>query len=188
MKTHQHLNATLSLGELAAGKPSQRVQRSTRKPEPKCPEAVQCPDGCDALVWAVGDENGRTLLLDTKPLTAGMKGYTVESLYLGPSAEVAAVNEDTLESCSKRFVEIAGEWNWYATYESAFVTSRNLRYAVHAQTCTRKTTQQRAHAMNRQSYGGFCVPRHDRKTVEASTPRLAADARADTDAPLKAGG
>jgi hypothetical protein len=115
------------------------------------------------MVWAVGNEQGRTLLLDTAPVAAGAGGYAVEPLYVGPSADVCLVMDDTQEAAARDFVEIEDGWNWYATYESTLVSSSNSRFGLHVLTCARKTKKQRARATNGQTYGGCCVPRSERK-------------------------
>jgi hypothetical protein len=91
----------------------------------------------------------------------------LEPLYVGPSADVALVKDDTLISGAKEFVELAAAWNWYATDESSMVTSRSSRLPLHVLTCARKTTRQRARATNGQTYGGCCVPRSERKVAQA---------------------
>jgi hypothetical protein len=119
------------------------------------------------MVWAVGDEQGRTVLLDTMPVEGGAGGYAVEPLYVGPTADVGFVKDDTVGASAKQFVEVADRWNWYATYESTLVTSSNTRFPRHVLTCARKTKKQRARATNGQTYGGCCLPRRERKNADA---------------------
>jgi hypothetical protein len=163
-----YLSCPLSFGELASANSSQRVQRNTRTTEPEWPDAVPCPEGCGAMVWVVGDEQGRTLLLDTAPLAAGTGGYAVEPLYVGPAADVAEIKTDTDAPAAKEFAEFADAWNWYATYESTLVTSSNTRFGLHVLTCSRKTRKQRARSTNGQTYGGCCVPRSERLSRSAA--------------------
>lgn len=165
MTLRASLSYPIAIGELAAPSTTRRVHRNTRTAEPEWPDAVQCPDGCGAMVWIVGDERGRTLLLDTTAVAAGTGGYAVEPLYVGPSADVSVVKTDTHAPVAKEFTEIADAWNWYATYESTLVTSRNRRFRPHVLTCARKTAKQRARATNGQTYGGCCVPRRERKSA-----------------------
>lgn len=145
------------------------VRSRTRSYEPKSPVPVQCPDGCGAMVWVVGDEQGRNLLLDTGPLAAGTGGYAVEPLYVGPAADVVEIKTDTDAPAAKDFAEFPDAWNWYATYESTLVTSNNCRFGLHVLTCTRKTMKQRARATNGQTFGGCCIPRRERKSTEVRT-------------------
>lgn len=145
------------------------VRSTTRTAEPEWPSPTPCPDGCGALVWSVGDEQGCTLLLDTHPLAYGCGGYVVEPLYIGPSAHVALVKEETCPTAAKEFVTLADAWNWYGIYESTLVTSQNTRFGLHVLTCSRKTRRQRARATNGQTYGGCCVPRAERKACGKPT-------------------
>lgn len=149
--------------------PSGRSVRSdtcTRE-SPHAPDAVQCPDGCGALIWVAGDERGRSIILDREPVPPLSRGgYVLEPLFVGPSADVVLVKDDTLSSSAKEFVELAAAWNWYATYESKAISSTS-RFPLHVLTCARKTARQRARATNGQTYGGCCVPRSERKHAQA---------------------
>jgi hypothetical protein len=183
MMLQSHVSATVAAEASSADQTkSPSFQSNTRACEPDWPTAVDCPDGCGAQVWVVGNEQGHTLLLDMFPVASGTGGYVVEPVYVGPSANVEDFWDVDASATSKQFIEITNAWNWYGTYESPLVTSSNSRFGLHVLTCSRKTMRQRVRAINGQRHGGCCIPRSERNTrtqaassqdtVEQPAPRM----------------